>query len=193
MAYRIPTDIPKLPAEWRPFPLPERIRVAVIDTRAYPIWAQQAAVALTLIEQPRTVPVNNPAGIMCQGLAFEPQPGSTSGGGGWGRGAWNRAGVQPCGYALLREGLGGRSAPFLAFASLADSMRFVVQQCFEDGGDKYNGEDYATHWFGIGPDNAMYESSRATFEDRLAMVVAAWPGSVMLAAWRDCGASGVGA
>jgi hypothetical protein len=137
MSYRIPRDIPKLPAEWRPFPLPE----------------------------------------------------STSGGWGWGRGAWNRAGVRPCGYALLREGLGGQGAPFLAFASVADSMRFVVQQCFEDGGDKYDGDDYCQHWFGIAEDHMLYGSSRKLFDAKLDQVRTEWPSNVMIAGWRDAGAS----
>jgi hypothetical protein len=189
MPYRVPLDLPKVPTEWRPFPLLDRIKTVVSDTRAYPLWAQQAAVALTTIEQPRDVPVHNPAGIMCQGLSFDPQPNSTSGGWGWGRGAWNRAGVKPCGYALLREGLSGNHPPFLAFASIADSMRFVTQQCFEDGGTKYDGDDYCDHWFGITPDNVMYKGSRILFNAKLAQVVSQWPSDVTVTGYRDAGAS----
>jgi len=188
MPYRVPQDLPKVPASWQAFPLDERIRCVLRNVRAYPLWSRQAAVAITLIEQPRTVPVNNPAGVMCQGLAFEPVTGSTSGGWGWGRGAWDRAGVKPSGYALLREGLTGEHPPFLAFAAMDDSMRFVVQQCFEDGGGKYDGDDYCQFWFGIASSNAMYKSSRALFNTKLAAVVSGWPNAARTDGWRDAGA-----
>jgi hypothetical protein len=178
-----------VPEVWRPFPLEDRIRTVIVDPQAYPLWAQQAAVALTIIEQPRSIPVNNPAGIMCQGLRFEPMPESTSGGWGWGRGAWNRAGVRPNGYALLHEGLTGQHPPFLAFATISDSMRFVVQQCYEDGVDKYDGDDYCIRWFGISIDHVMYATSRDLFNTKLAFVRSKWPSDVQIAGWRDAGAS----
>ena len=197
MPFIPPIDLPEikkpasdLDTRWQPFTLADRINRVLLDQRAYPLWAKQGAVAITMIEQPRSVPVYNPAGIMAQGPAFEPDVHHTSGGWGWGRGAWNRAGVRPCGYAFLREGLTGKCPPFLAFASLADSMRFVTQQCFEDGGNKYDGEDYASHWFGIAPDNKLWNTSVHTFECELLYVRAVWPPvAENMPGWSDAGSS----
>ncbi len=198
MPFIPPIDLPEIkkPAigpdtRWQPFSLVDRIACVLADQRAYPLWAMQGAVAITTIEQPpaKSIPVFNPAGIMCQGLSFDPQPKSTRSGWGWGRGAWNRAGVRPCGYAFLHEGLTGKYPPFLAFASNADSMRFVVQQCFEDGGDKYDGDDYCQHWFGIAQDNALYSNTRKMFNAKFAMVQGIWPKPGNIPGWRDVGAS----
>jgi|GEM_PF-3663853 len=181
MSYKAPTDLPqKVKDIWTPFPLDARIRCAIEDVRAYPLWAKQAAVAITLIEQPGKVPVNNPAGIM----AFAPTDGW-----GWSKAAWVRAAVRPTCWANLTEGLSGKLAPFLGFASVKDSMQFICQQCYEDGGDHYDGEAYALHWFGIAPGHAMWESSVALFDRTLAQVAGgAWP-LKRTDGYRDAGAS----
>ena len=188
MSYWIPVDLDKKPAVWTPLSFGERIKTVCEDQRAYPLWALRGAVAISLLEQPGSVPCGNIGGIMCQGEAFDPTQKSTSGGWGWGRGAWNRAGVKPSGYAVLKEGLSGRGAPFLTFASAADSLRFICQQCFEDGGDHYDGESYALHWFGIAPGHVMWDSTVALFDRTLAQVVKAWPVNEV-AGYRDAGAS----
>jgi len=187
MAYHEPTDLTKLPTVWHKVSLDKRIATMMNIGQSYPTWAQQAAVAITQIEQGNNVPVNNPAGLMVQGMAFEPQQGNTRGGWGWGRGAWQRAGVRPNGYAMIREGLSGKPAPFFSFASLADSMRFVCQQCYEDGGDHYDGESYCLNWFGIGPGHEMFVFSVADFNKILEMVACVWPTTTPVAGWQDAG------
>ena len=180
MAYNIPKDLNPVPTVWRPLPLAERIRIVVAEVKAYPLWAKQAAVAVSIIEQPTRVPVHNVGGVMCQGTVC---------GWGWGVTAWTDAGVMPSGYALIKEGLTGKPAPFLAFASDKDSLQFLCQQVYEDGENHYDGEAYCLHWYGIAPDNAMWDSSRHLFDTILDKTVKSWPSAEQVPGYRDAGAS----
>ena len=89
MSYKIPIDLPKVPATWQDCPIEARLRAAMLREDA-PVWARLSAVAITMNEQPGKIPVGNCCGLMCQG---ETRPW------GWKAEHWTR--VEPMGYALL--------------------------------------------------------------------------------------------
>lgn len=136
MAYKTPVDIPQLPAAWTDWPLADRVTAAA--KLPVPYWARLAAVAITLNEQPGKIPNGNCCGLMSFGTKMP---------WGWREKQW--ANVKPTGYALLKEGQTGLLAPFLAFASPADSLRFLAERCEARG--IYDGKTYARLWVGQNP------------------------------------------
>jgi hypothetical protein len=147
MAYKIPADLPQVVVAWQDWPLVERVRAALhrIDV---PVWAKLAAVAITANEQPGKVPVGNTCGLMCQGLTCP-----------WGWREKHWLAVRPVGYALIREGQTGLSAPFLAFAKPEDSLAFLTDRVVARG--ICDGASYAAQWVGV-------DAGTKTFTDAVA-------------------------
>lgn len=154
---QIPTDLPEVARTWTDWPLPERARAAKSISGCADI-ERQSAVAITLNEQPGKIPVNNCCGIMCQGAA---RPW------GWTDSAW--AGCTPVGYALIREGAGGKLGVFLAFKSATDSLAFLVRKVHDRG--VVTAEAYADKWVAV---ESLRNQSISGFNAMLARVQSAW-------------------
>lgn len=115
MSYVIPQDLKKLPPVWQNWGLKDRIKM-MRELPDYPIDIKFFATIITLVEQPNKVPNGNCCGVMCQG-SKKPW--------GWNPVYWER--VEPTGCVLLKEGMTGKLAPFLAFAKIEDSFRFLCE------------------------------------------------------------------
>lgn len=166
-------DLPRVPTTWQTWSVADRIRAA----RSLPAtdWQRKCAVAITLNEQPRKIPVGNCCGLMCW-AARAP----------WGWGGW--AGYPPHGYALIREGSGGMIGVFLAFRTPADSLRRLLSAVRSRGIS--DGETYWREWVCV---KSQRTAAIRGFNSKLAEVVAAWPGVVgvdrTIPGWTDAGAS----
>lgn len=141
MSYAVPNDLPLVDIEWWDWTLAERIKAAIhrIDV---PGWARLSAVAITMVEQPRQIPVGNCAGIMPFRRAFP---------WGWSAKTWK---IRPVGYAMIREGMTGKKAPFLAFEKPGDSLSFLIDRCC--GRKIRTGDEYAAKWVGLKPTDAAF-------------------------------------
>lgn len=161
MAYKIPSDIPLVPATWQDWPVEARLRAAMLREDA-PVWARLSAVAISMNEQPGKIPVGNCCGLMAQGDGTMPW--------GWKVEHWAKA--KPIGYALLNEGQGIKGAPFLAFAKPEDSLSFLIDRCVSRQID--SGERYAVKWVGtIYVNDRVYINAVAGFNHAHDKVVAA--------------------
>lgn len=150
MAYREPTDRPQVPPAWSPWPLADRLRAAFVYDAA-PAWARHAAVAITMVEQPGKIPNGNCCGLMSQGPR-KPW--------GWRLAQWTDN-TMPTGYALIREGLTGLAAPFLAFDNPAKSLAFLIDRCVARG--IFDGDTYARLWVGVKATDKQYADSVAAY------------------------------
>lgn len=162
MKYQIPEDLKPIAPFWTSFPLEERIRTAK-NIRGYPDEIKKMAVAMTLNEQPDKIPVNNVAGIMCWGKK-EP----------WG---WRvllevNPPISVVGYSLIKEGMTGVKAPFLVFASIEDSLRFVMEVCKKRR--IKTPEDYAVFWAGLTIGSNVWKDAVAGCRAQLERVNKVW-------------------
>lgn len=159
--YQIPTDLPLLPITWATWSLADRMTVArTIHVPKATTLHRQSAVAISMHEQPGKIPVGNCCGLMCQGRNHP---------WGWSCG-WT---IRPIGYALIREGLTGKAAPFLAFVNPADSLLFLLERVVSR--NLTSGQKYAAHWFGGVAGTPSFSKAVSGFETWLRRVKAAWP------------------
>jgi hypothetical protein len=160
--YHEPTDLTKSPLLWTIWPMHDRIAAAkaFVTTGVVGEAAAQAAVALSIVEQPAEFPNGNCIGMMVQG---ETKPW------GWSQRTWNN--VQPVGWVNAKEGMTGQLAPFFAFATPHDSLRIAAEKCA--GRSIYSGRAYADKWFGAETVTAADNATR-NFNAKLAEVLAAW-------------------
>jgi len=156
----IPRDLNSV--EWEEWPLPERITAAreLGEKVGFTEQTQQCAVAVTLIEQPGKIPCGNAIGMMPWG-ARKPW--------GWRAKTWTN--VQPTGYAMIREGAGGRLGAFFKFGSKAESLHLVMELVKRRR--MFTGAAYAEKWGG----GVEPEKMSATFNAILRMVKVDWPGT----------------
>ena len=155
----IPRDLSSV--EWVDWPLPERITAAraLGETAGFSTQTQQCAVAVTMIEQPGKIPCGNAIGMMPFGKK-EP----------WGWRAKTWANVKPVGYALIREGAGGKMGVFFAFHRKELSLELMME--IVKRRRMYTGAVYAERWVAT----EDIAGPAATFDATLRMVKAAWGG-----------------
>ena len=137
--YRTPKDLPQVAIRRENWSLADRIEVAAQnDSRLvqFSPLARFCAVAISMVEQPGEIYNGNCCGIMCQGESFP---------WGWHKDTWEK--VKPVGYVLLKEGLTGKTAPFLAFETVLDSFYILCQKV--ERREIYSGEAYCTRWVGL--------------------------------------------
>jgi hypothetical protein len=142
MAYEVPEDLPEKPMVYSRLGYMERqailAELAQNDPYISPVCRIEhvyAALCITMNEQPGSVPVNNCAGIMCQGKTRH-----------WGW-KWPVGVPEPVGFAFAREGqTANERAPFLAFASAHDSLKFLLAKVIKR--DIRTAEGYADQWVG---------------------------------------------
>jgi len=135
MPYKIPKDLPQVPARWQEWTLDERIE-AMRAVEGIPYDSRIAACIISLVEQPLRVPNGNCCGVMGQGEKYP---------WGWNQLYWQN--VKPEGYVLLKERQTGRFAPFLSFRSVMDSFLFLCQVVQRR--EILSPQDYCKRWVGL--------------------------------------------
>jgi len=154
-----PKGLPKLPIAWRPWSLADRIG-AVKRLGDYTLAEQQAAVAISMNEQPNRVLNGNSVGFMCWAAKYP-----------YGWTSKVLESVQITGYTECPEGQSDRIGFFLAFAKPEDSLLVLIR--IVHSRDLTSAANYADRWVGAS-DPKTRLSAMQGFESARKNVIAHW-------------------
>ena len=162
MKYRgvIPIGLPEQKLKWSSgFDFKTRMNLARQSANILNCdkMAAICSTAITLIEQPKYIPNNNPMGM---------HPWSGKFPWAWKRSHWVR---QPSGYFLCNEGTGDKTGIYFAFNSYQDAM-LILCTIVQDR-SLFAGRDYVKKWVGLDKPNS--ELARA-FEFEKTHILNAW-------------------
>jgi len=153
----IPRDLSSV--KWEKWLLAERITTAkeIGEVAGFGVNVQQCAVAVTMLEQPGKIPNGNAIGMMPFGKT-EPW--------GWKAKTWTT--VKPTGYALIREGAGGKMGVFFKFGCRRESLHLMMELVKRRR--MFSGAVYAQKWGG----GLAAKTMTAAFDATLRVVQAEW-------------------
>lgn len=154
----IPTDLDREETSFKLYTLEDRIAICKRLTSIFDVDTLIRAIAITMWEQPKKVPNNNPSGWISFGRTFP-----------WGWAARNFV-AMPSGYNIITESQGGAAACNLSWASLEDHFKCLAAVTKNKGIN--TGADYVRSWIGTGPNSA---TARA-FDDNVAKIEGLWGG-----------------
>jgi len=133
--YKIPKDLPELAVKWQDWTLSQRVELMkkLMDVEPENRFF---ATIITMVEQPGKIPNGNCCGLMCQGEKYP-----------WGWNSFYWTIRKPIGFVLVKEGMSGKKAPFLAFADVGDSYRILCEVIKRRA--IYDAGRYCTAWVGL--------------------------------------------